>query len=153
MANKETAQNKKLFKVAGEVYWYAGLQPNEMSGVFQVDISNLSKAAVEKFEGLGVSVKHKDEQGFFITCKSAKFPIVAYDTSGDRIPAEVKIGNGSKCTVTLDTYAWTFKAKKGVSATCVKLVITDLIEYNGSSSDDAEDVDGVGDDDLVSDVI
>jgi hypothetical protein len=151
MANKDVADKKK-FKIAGEVFWYAGLQPNEMSGVFQVDICNLSKAAVEKLEGLGVSVRHKDEQGFFITCKSAKFPIVAYTTDGDRIPAEVKIGNGSKCIVTLDTYAWTFKAKKGVSATCVKLTITDLIEYNGNSDDDAEDVDGVGEE-LESDVI
>lgn len=135
-----------------EIMWAALQQRNEMSGKYQVDLCQLSKAAVDKLEAMGITVKHKDENGFFITCKSDKFPIVAQLTDGTQLKEDIKVGNGSKAKATIEPYAWTFKNKKGKSASLKKLVITELRVYSPGSADDGDDVDGTIEE-LESDVL
>ena len=50
-----------------------------------------------------------------------------------------KVGNGSKGVAWIKPYKYTFRGKDGVSAGINKLVITDLIEYNGTSADELEE--------------
>jgi len=113
--------------VKGAVFWANLKEVNELSGKYQVDIGQLSDAAVDAIQEMGITVKNKqDELGNYITCKS-KNPIKAYDTSGDEITEP--LGNGSQARVGLSFYDWTFKNKEGRSPSLVKLVITEIEEY------------------------
>lgn len=134
----------KPIKLKAKTYWANLLKENEMSGKFQVDISNLSDNAVRALEDMGIEVKNKgDDRGFFVSCKS-KHPIRAYDTSGNELK-DVLVGNGSDVTCTISAYDWTFKNKKGRSPSLIKLVVTNLISFN-ADADDAETVDELNDD-------
>ena len=130
-------------KVKAEIKWAFLSKPNEMSERYQVDLCNLSAAAVKALESLGVEVKHKEENGHYITCKS-KNPIKAFDDGGALLEQDVLVGNGSKANALLSTYDWSFKGKKGVSASLKRLVITDLVEYGGKGdvvfSEDDDDI-------------
>lgn len=145
-------KNTEIVTFNAQVMWANLHQRNEMSGKYQVDLCHLSKAAVDKLESMGISVKHKDEQGFFITCKSDKFPIFAVNPDGSQISETIKVGNGSKAKATITPYSWTFKNKKGKSASLKKLVITDLIEYRQGAVEEGENVDGAIEE-LESDVL
>lgn len=128
-------------KIKADVYWAQLNKINEMSGKYQVNLCNLSDAAVEALEAMGLSVlvgeDKKAEMGRYITCKSNN-PIRAYDTDGDELSELV--GNGSKAKAVVGAYEWKYKNKKGMSASLKKLVITDLVEYasDGSTIDDEE---------------
>jgi hypothetical protein len=144
----------KPLKIKATVQWAFLDQRNEMSNCYQVDLCNLSKAAVDALSDMGIEAKHKDDKGFYITAKSKNYPIEAQTTDGERIPEGVKVANGSKATAIISSYAWTFKNKKGVSPSIKKLVITDLIEYKRSGEDDAVDVDDSGSiEDMESDIL
>jgi len=117
----------KPFRIKATLFWAYLDKPNDMSGKYQVDLCQLSPAAVERLTELGVSVANKDDdRGDYVTAKSQQ-PIFSYDTNGERI-TEV-IGNGSKAEPVVDTFSWTFKNKEGVSVSLKKLVITDLEIY------------------------
>ena len=74
----------------------------------------------------------------FITCKSTKYPISAYDKNGDVI--NVKVANQSKADVLIKPYGWTSPTgAKGTSAGIAKLVVTDLIEYRDDAIDSIEE--------------
>ena len=128
-------------KIKADVYWAQLNKINEMSNKYQVNLCNLSDAAVEALEAMGVSVSigedKKADMGRYITCKSNN-PIRAYDTDGDEI-SEL-IGNGSKAKAVVGSYEWKYKNKKGISPSLKKLVITNLVEYasDGGSIDDEE---------------
>lgn len=128
-------------KIKADVYWAQLNKINEMSNKYQVNLCNLSDAAVEALEAMGVSVSigedKKADMGRYITCKSNN-PIRAYDTDGDEI-SEL-IGNGSKAKAVVGSYEWKYKNKKGTSPSLKKLVITNLVEYasDGGSIDDEE---------------
>lgn len=129
-------------KIKADVYWAQLNKINEMSGKYQVNLCNLSDAAVEALEAMGLSVlvgeDKKAEMGRYITCKSNN-PIRAYDTDGDELSELV--GNGSKAKAVVGAYEWKYKNKKGMSASLKKLVITDLVEYaSDSGSIDDEEV-------------
>tara|TARA_R110001592_G_scaffold274011_1_gene540971 strand:+ start:4476 stop:4883 length:408 start_codon:yes stop_codon:yes gene_type:complete len=116
------------------LFWANLSTKNEMSGKYQVDLSNLSDAAISALEERGLQVKSKDDdRGSFITVKSTN-PIRAYNSSGDEISCLV--GNGSQATVALGHYDWDFQGKKGRSPSCLKLVINDLNEYSPEGSVD-----------------
>jgi hypothetical protein len=103
----------------------------------------LSDKAVTALEDMGISVQEnaekKPEQGKYITCKSQR-PIKVFDDDGLEIDEDV--GNGSKAVCMIGSYPWTYKNKKGISASLAKLVITDLVAYatGGNISADDEDV-------------
>jgi hypothetical protein len=124
-------------KLKADVMWAQLDKVNEMSGKYQVNLCNLSDAAVLALEELGIAVAEKEGQGRFITCKSAN-PIKAFDADGDEIVG-VKVGNGSKAKAVINPYEWKYKNKKGVSPSLRKLVITELIEYGGGNSANLDD--------------
>jgi hypothetical protein len=133
---------QKPIKIRALAMWANLNEPNEMSGKYQVDLTNLSKAAVAALEGLGLDVRKgdgkKEEMGFYITCKSTQ-PIRLYDSDGTQVNS--RMGNGSEVTAVVGAYDWTFKNKKGKSAALKKLVVTNFIAFEGSGDNDAVDVD------------
>jgi hypothetical protein len=122
-------------KLKAVVMWCFNKEPNEMSGKWQMDLTQLSDAAVEALEAMQIEVKEKEGMGKYITCKSAR-PIKVLDTDGDEI--EEKIGNGSKAKCIIGSYEWKYKNKKGVSPSLQKIVITELVEFGGGKIDDDE---------------
>lgn len=116
-------------KINATLEWANLSIPNEMSGKYQVDLCNLSDAAVAALSEMGVEARYREdkpEKGYYITCKSVR-PIKAYDTDGNVI--EDLVSNGSKATAIVGTYEWEFKKKKGISPSLQKLVVTDMVVY------------------------
>ena len=114
-------------KIKADVMWAYLDRKNDMSDKYQVDLCNLSDAAVSALEGMGLRVAQKEGKGYYITCKS-KNEIRAYGAGGDEIVGN-QVGNGSKAIALVEPYTWTFKGKEGVSASLKKLVVTDLVKY------------------------
>ena len=114
--------------VNASLFWANLTQVNTLSQKYQIDIGQLSDDAVAALEEKGIPVKNKDdERGQFITAKS-KNPIKAVTPAGEELP--VMIGNGSKAKVVLSYYDWTSPTgSKGRSASIVKLIVTELEEY------------------------
>jgi len=139
----EMTDEKKKVKIKCDIYWAQLNKMNEMSGAYQVNLCNLSDAAAEALEEMGLSVNQDSEKkadmGKYITCKSRQKPIKAFDVDGDEITED--IGNGSKAKALVGTYSWTHKNKKGLSPSLIKLVVTDLIEYAGGGGISADDED------------
>jgi len=120
--------DNKPITIATTLNWAFLDKVNGLSGKYQVDLSELSPAAVEAVEMLGIPVGNKADKGDYITAKST-LPIRVYDTNSQEIKG-VTVGNGTKAKVVLSGYDWKNPAgKKGVSATLHKIVITDMVEY------------------------
>jgi len=118
------------------LFWAALNEPNKMSGKYQVDLCQLSEDQVAKLEDIGINVRTKgDDRGYFVTAKSAKFPITAYTKDGSVY--EGLVANGSKANVKAEAYEWTHApTKRSGWAVGIKiggLQITDLIEYTPQS--------------------
>lgn len=131
----------KPVKVQAEIMWAFLDTPNSLSGKYQVDLCNLSKEAIQTLEGMGINVRKKAEQpekGFFITAKSANYPIKVEDDKGN--PVTAKVGNGSKGVALLKPYKYTYQKKEGVGVGINKLTITSLIEYTGEEEAATDDV-------------
>ena len=125
-------------KIKATLFWCQHNKINELSGKYQMILGQLSDAAVEALEGLGISTMEKEEMGKYITCKSAK-PMRIYDVDGDEINED--IGNGSKAKAIITSYEWKYKNKKGVSPSAKKIVVTEHVEYSkggGASLNDDE---------------
>ena len=120
-------------KIKGDVMWAYLEKPNDMSGKYQVDLCNLSDPAVKALEDMGLTVRQKEDKGYYITCKSNN-PIKAYDKNGDLMEG-ITIGNGSQAIAMVGFYEWSFKNKEGRSPSLKKLVISELVSY-----EDAEPV-------------
>ena len=141
-----TTDTIKPVKVKADIFWAQSMHtPSTMSGRYEVTLANLSEAAVNALESIGLKVRtraDKPDQGFFMLCKSMKFPIQAYDEQGKEIPASVLIANGTKATAVVGAFSWKDPTgKRGTSPALKKLVVTQLIEYNkdanaGSDFDD-----------------
>ena len=125
------SDTQTVVKLKADIMWAQLDKVNEMSGKYQVNLCNLSEAAVTALEEMGITVADKEGQGKYITCKSNQ-PIKAFDSDGDLITD--KIGNGSKAKAIVTGYEWKYKNKKGVSPSLKKLVITDLVVYEGASA-------------------
>jgi hypothetical protein len=91
---------------------------------------------------MGVNVMTKDtqpEKGQYITAKSVNYPIKTEDTDGKAVT--VKVGNGSKGIALLKPYEYSYKGKNGVGVGINKLIVTDLVVYEGSDAvETADDV-------------
>lgn len=123
--------------VNAEVMWAQLEEKNRLSNKYQVELCQLSEKAVDALEAMDIKVKHKEDRGFFITCKSA-YPIEAHMEDGTSLSG-VSVGNGSKAKAVIDTYSWTSPTgMKGVSPSIVRngLVITDLNVYDGGTDDE-----------------
>jgi hypothetical protein len=119
-----------IVPVKATVMWAYLTKINDMSGKYQVDLCHLSEKAVAALEEIGLKTMHKEDKGNYITCKS-KNTIKVYDDRGKELDGG-SIGNGSECIATLSAYEWSFKGKKGVSASLKKLKVTMLVEYIGA---------------------
>jgi hypothetical protein len=123
--------------VNAELQWAQLEERNKLSNKYQVELTHLSEKAVDALEAMDITVKHKEDRGFFITCKSA-YPIEAHMEDGTSLNG-VAVGNGSKAKVVLSTYSWTSPTgMKGVSPSIVRngLVVTDLNVYSGTPDDE-----------------
>ncbi len=49
------------------------------------------------------------------------------------------IGNGSTATAVVGTYSWSWKNKKGTSASLTKMVIDSLVAFDASEAEEAEE--------------
>jgi len=134
MANLE-----KPVKFEAEVQWAFFTKKNEMSGKYQVDLTNLSENAVKALTDAGLEPRNREdkpEKGWFITAKS-NYEIKPVDKAGNEITDA--IGNGSKAVALIKPYEWSWKNKKGVSPSLVKIIITDLQVYNADQAVEEED--------------
>lgn len=134
MANLE-----KPIKFEAEVQWAFFNKKSEMSGKYQVDLTNLSEGAVKALKEAGLEPRQREdkpEKGWFITAKS-NYEIKPIDNSGNEITDAV--GNGSRAIALIKPYEWSWKNKKGVSPSLVKIIITDLKVYNPDSVVEEED--------------
>ncbi len=136
-------------KIKATVSFPSFTRPDNMSGKYSVQLGNLSTAAVEKLEELGMSPKFKEDsynRGQFIECKS-KFPIdnskfkTVIDSQGLPIDPDT-VGPGSKVEVLLKTYDWSMGGKTGVGARIVKLVVTELAQAE-AVADVADDMEAL----------
>ena len=127
----------KPIVVSTTVFWANTQTVNDLSQKYQVNLGGLSEKAVEALQENGIDVKNKgDDQGFFITVKSAN-PITVYDSNG--LPITASIGNGSAGRAAVSFYDWTYQRKSGRSPSLVKLIIDDLVEYGDNAAiDDLE---------------
>ncbi|CAB4166037.1 hypothetical protein UFOVP837_3 [uncultured Caudovirales phage] len=125
----------KPVTVKATVMWCNHNKLNEMSNKYQLELTNLSDNAVKALEGIGLEVRKREdkpEKGFYITCKSVRQMDKIFDKTGASL-IDVAIGNGSTGTAVVGTYDWSFKNKKGLSASLIKMTIDNLVAY------DAED--------------
>lgn len=130
----------KPIKVQADIMWAFLDTPNQLSGKYQVDLCNLTKGAVDALKGMGVNVLSKSEQpekGQYITAKSVNYPIKTEDVNG--APITAKVGNGSKGIALLKPYEYSYKGKKGVGIGINKLVVTDLVVYEGADATETAD--------------
>lgn len=131
----------KPLKVQAEIMWAFLDTPNQLSGKYQVDLCNLTKGAIEALKSMGVDVRSRSDQpekGSYITAKSVNYPIKTEDINGNAIT--VKVGNGSKGVALLKPYEYSYKGKKGVGVGINKLVVTDLVVYEGEVVTATDDV-------------
>ena len=125
----------KPVKIEAEIQWAFFDRVNDMSGKFQCDLANLSDKAVQALEAIGLEPRKREdkpEKGWFLTVKS-NYAIQPYDKDGNEVKDTV--GNGSKAVALIKPYSWTWKNKKGVSASLAKIVITDLVKYSAEGAD------------------
>jgi hypothetical protein len=105
---------------------YLGEQDN--NGKYSLQIGNLSPAAVDKLESMGVDVKFKDGdkygRGMFIS-SSSKFPFKPTDMEGKPIEPEA-VGYGSTVVATVTTYPWTYMGKSGIGVRVLALAVEEL---------------------------
>lgn len=125
--------------VNADVMWAMLDKVNDLSGKYQLDLTQLSDGAVAALEAQGVNVRFKEDRGSYITCKSTHV-IKAVTAEGESLEG-VKIGNGSKAVAVITTFEWKFKNKTGVSPSLKNLVIKELVTFS-------EDDDEVGSFDL-----
>lgn len=122
----------KAVKIKADIMWAFLDRVNDMSNKYQVDLCNLSPAAVGALEDMGLTVNSKEDKGFYITCKSQN-PIRAYK-DGDELTG-VSVGNGSEAVAVVGSYDWEWKNKKGTSPSLKRLDITSLEVYEDAGGE------------------
>lgn len=122
---------------------------DQFSGKFGVQLCNLSDAAVERLEELGVNVREETKdynRGRFIQCKSnypinnrGKFPLV-FDENKSLYEGDMdSVGYGSSVRVVLDVYDWKYAGKEGVGARIKKLTLLEIKEPEVSAAFEEEE--------------
>ena len=124
--------NNESVTIRGTIAFPNLEREDSMAGKYTVQLANLSDAAVEKLEELGIKVSFKDgdkyERGNFITCKS-KFPIIPKDVDGNSFEGMTeRVGYGSVVRVALKPVEWKMGGRSGVSPRLQFMVIDRLVE-------------------------
>ena len=120
--------------IKAQAMWAQLSRVNDMSGKYQIDLTQLSEAASLALGDAGISVRHSDEKGNFITCKSQHI-IRAFDPDGAQLPEDLLIGNGSEVKAAIKPYSWSFKGKEGVSPSLQHLTVVDLVAYEADTAE------------------
>ncbi len=137
--------NNESVTIRGTVAFPNLEREDSMAGKYTVQLANLSDAAVEKLEELGVKVSFKDgdkyERGNFIPIKS-KFPIIPKDVDGNSFEGMTeRVGYGSVVRAAVKPIEWKMGGRSGVSPRIQFMVIDKLVEpevsTGGASLDDA----------------
>lgn len=132
-------EHNESFVIKG-VLAFPHLAEMDENDKYSLQIGNLSEAAVEKLESVGVDVKYKDDdkygRGFFITSTS-KYPFKPVDADGLPLDGST-IGYGSVVRAKVSTYDWKYKQKSGVGVRVIHLVIDELVEPETAKVDSAE---------------
>lgn len=127
-------ENAQRVKIKADIMWAYLDRKNDMSQKYQVDLCNLSDSAVSALESMGLTAGQKEGKGFYITCKSNN-PIRAYDANGELIEG-IGVGNGSQSVALVSFYDWKWKNKEGRSPSLKKLVVTELVSFEGDVSEE-----------------
>lgn len=125
------------------LYWANVHTPNDMSGKFQVDLTNLSDERINWLEDQGINVRTKEnlpEMGTFITAKS-QYPILTVDTSGKIM--EDLLGNGTVADIIFDTYSGKNKFGTYAGVSVKKVVVKSLVPYASKEEAEEEEIDEV----------
>ena len=134
--------DNNMVKISATVAFPSLTRLDAMSGKYGVQLANLSDAAAEKLEEMGLSVKFKDDsygRGRFIECRSkypidnSKFKTVLDDQGLPMDPDD--IGPGTKVEAVLKTYDWKMGGRTGTSAHVVKLVVKELSQNETVNSE------------------
>lgn len=133
----------KPFKINAELFWakdmveYGMFQKDTPKPKYIANFFNLDDNSIEVLTGAGIKVLFNEDKGHYVNAKSVR-PFAPVDKTGNKVDPNT-IGNGSKCTVVCESYAWEFGKKKGVSLSAKKIVVTDLIEYEAKEEEDEFD--------------
>ena len=135
MKNDDMSETKQAV-IEGVLEW-AHLQPgkpNELSGKYQVDVCQLTPAAVKKLKGLGLEIqdgskKGKPEKGHYVTPKATR-PVTIVDSKKTTFEGAERIGNGTKAKVAVRAFPYNFKGKEGIGCGLQAIQIIDLDEYS-----------------------
>jgi len=135
--------DNKPVKIAGQLFWANWMKEfntkfNEDNTKYECTIGMLSDKACEALKGLGIVIKNKDTMGNYIVGKS-KFLFEPMDAEGNAIDIS-KIGNGTKVTALVGSYAHKMSSKFGKAPSISKLIVTDLVTYGGDNDDDTDDI-------------
>jgi hypothetical protein len=139
-------QDNENIIIEATLFWPNLTKKNEMSGKYQVDLGQLGKDAVKGLQGLGLNVRSdsvdedsdKPDRGEFLTAKSA-YPFKVLFKQGVEVVDPKAIGNGTKARVKIGAYEWSFKGKKGVSASAKVIQVTELAKYEQDVDPDFAD--------------
>ena len=100
---------------------------DEMSGKYQVVLGNLSPAAVEKLEELGIKVRQDNGEMGATIKPTSKWPIIPVDVDGNSfMGATSQIGYGSVVRATIKPFAYNVGGNSGVSPKIERIVIEEL---------------------------
>lgn len=100
---------------------------DEMSGKYQVVLANLSPAAVEKLEELGIKVRNDNGEMGATIKPTSKWPIIPVDVDGNSfMGATNQIGYGSVVRATIKPFAYSVGGNAGVSPKIERIVVEEL---------------------------
>lgn len=111
---------------------------DEDNNKYQLTLGNLSEAACEALQGLGIKIKNKDVPGKHITGKST-YAFKFYDEEGNEIPAQ-SIGNGTQVVALITSYMHKLSKVHGAAPSVKKVIVTVLKEYAPDRALEEEDV-------------
>ena len=111
---------------------------DEDNNKYQMTLGNLSEAACDALQGMGIKIKNKEIPGKHITGKSL-YAFKFYTEDGDELPAE-RIGNGTEVVALVTAYNHKLSKMHGAAPSIKKVIVTKLKEYNPERATEEEDV-------------
>ena len=135
--------DNKPVKVSGQLFWANWMKEhntkfNEDNTKYECTLGMLSDKACEALKEQGIIIKNKDTMGNYIVGKS-KFVFEPVDAEGNAVAIE-KIGNGTKVTALVGSYAHKMSSKFGKAPSISKLIVTDLVVYGEDVENDTDDI-------------
>ena len=134
-------------QITGKLKWANLAKTNDMSGKFQVDVTELSAADVKALKSIGIVARDgKDkekpdpEAGMYITPKAGRMVTVVDSKLNPLSLSDIEsIGNGTLAQVSVRAYDYTYKGKSGVGAGLQGVKIKEMVEYSGASMFEADE--------------